>query len=119
MFVVYVDDGIVVDKDMNNIMKVIEELKAEGYDIEDKQSIRDYLGVNCKYLDEDKIELAQPQLIQQIIDDSEIMKKKFTSPQVPAKSSQILQRFKDSRSHDKSWHYRSIIWKIKLSGEVY
>ena len=25
MFVVYVDDGIIVDKDMNNIMKVIEE----------------------------------------------------------------------------------------------
>ena len=42
MFVIYVDDGIVVDKDMNNIMKVIEELKAEGYYIEDKQSISDY-----------------------------------------------------------------------------
>ena len=55
MFVVYVDDGIVVDKDLNNIMKVIEELKAEGYDIEDKQSISDYLGVNFKYLEEDKI----------------------------------------------------------------
>ena len=54
MFVVYVDDGIVVDKDMNNIMKVIEELKAEGYDIEDKQSISNYLRVNFKYLDEDK-----------------------------------------------------------------
>ena len=60
MFVVYVDDGIVVDKYMNNIMKVIEELKAEGYDIEDKQSISDYLGVNFKYLEEDKIELSQP-----------------------------------------------------------
>ena len=64
MFVVYVDDGIVVDKDMNNIMKVIEELKAEGYDIEDKQSISDYLGVNFKYLEEDKMELSQRQLIQ-------------------------------------------------------
>ena len=35
MFVVYVDDGIVIDKDMSQILKVIEELKSEGYDIED------------------------------------------------------------------------------------
>ena len=40
------------------------------------------------------------------------MKKKFTSPQVPAKSSQILQRYKDSRFHDKSWTYRSIMGKL-------
>ena len=112
MFVVYVDDGIIVDKDMNQIMKVIKELKTEGYDIEDKQSILDYLGVNFKYLEDDKIELTQPQLIQQIIDDSEVMKKKFTPPQVPAKSSQILQRYKDSKPHDRSWHYRSLIGKL-------
>ena len=112
MFVVYVDDGIVVDKDMNKVVQVVKDLKEAGYDIEDKSTINDYLGVNFTYLDEETIELTQPQLIQQIIEDSKIMQKKFVPPQVPAKSSQILQRHKDSKPHDRKWHYRSIIGKL-------
>ena len=111
MFVVYVDDGIVVDKDINKVQQVVKDLKEAGYDIEDKSTINDYLGVNCTYLDEKTIELTQPQLIQQIIEDSKIMKKKFVPPQTPAKSSKILQRHKDSKPHDQAWHYRSLIGK--------
>ena len=36
MFVVYVDDGIIVDKDMKNVDQVIKDLKEAGYDIEHK-----------------------------------------------------------------------------------
>ena len=99
------DDGIVVDKDMNKVQQVVKDLKEAGYDIEDKSTINDYLGVNFTYLDEKTIELTQPQLIQQIIEDSKIMKKKFVPPQTPAKSSKILQRYKDSKAHDRAWHY--------------
>ena len=112
MFVVYVDDGIVVDKDMNKVQQVVKDLKEAGYDIEDKSTINDYLGVNFTYLDEKTIELTQPQLIQQIIEDSKIMKKKFVPPQTPAKSSKILQRYKDSKPHDRAWYYRSLIGKL-------
>ena len=42
------------------------------------------------------------------------MKKNFTPPQIPAKSSRILQRFKDSKSYDKNWHYRSLIGKLNF-----
>ena len=61
--------------------------------------------------DSKTIELTQPQLLQQIIDDTMIIKKTFNPPQVPAKSSRILQRFKESMAHNKEWHYRSIIGK--------
>ena len=75
IFIVYVDDGIVVGKNMDNINKVIHELKEQGYNIEDRGTITDYLGVNFKYKVEKSLELTQPQLIQQIIEDSEILKK--------------------------------------------
>ena len=58
MFVVYVDDGIVVDKDINKVQQVVKDLKEAGYDIEDKSTINDYLGVNFTYLDEKTIELT-------------------------------------------------------------
>ena len=42
MFVVYVDDGIVVDKDINKVQQVVKDLKEAGYDIEDKSTINNY-----------------------------------------------------------------------------
>ena len=114
MFVVYVDDGIIVDKDVRKINEVIRELKRLKYDIEDKSTISDYLGVNFTYQSSETIELTQPQLIQQIIEDTMIMKKKFNPPQIPAKCSRILQLFKESRAYQKQWHYRSIIGKLNF-----
>ena len=50
IFIVYVNDGIVVDKDINEVIKIIKELKENNYDIEDKDLIHNYLGVNFKYI---------------------------------------------------------------------
>ena len=63
-------------------------------------TINDNLGVNFTYLDEKTIELNQLLPIQQIIEDSKIMQKKFVPPQTLAKSRKILQRRKDSKPHD-------------------
>jgi hypothetical protein len=51
---------------------VIDEMIAslkEDYDVTDKGEIDDYLGVNVSRPTEDTIELRQPHLIQQILDE--------------------------------------------------
>lgn len=113
LFVVYVDDGIFFSSNKNEIDEAIEELKAERYNIDDMGTITDYLGVHFKY-EENKIILTQPQLIQQIIDDTKIMAKKFKPPNIPAKSTVILNRNKDGTDFDRRWHYRSVIGKLNF-----
>ena len=111
MFAVYVDDGIFIDKDDVAIDGAIQDLKEAGYNIDDMGTLSDYLGVKFEYVD-DKVHLKQPHLIDQIIDDVKVMKKKFKSPSIPAKSTRILQRFKDAPSFDGRWHYRSVVGKL-------
>ena len=106
------DDEIIVDKNMREINKVINEIKEVGYNIEDRSNITDYIGINFKYLDEITLKLTQPQLTQQVIEDSKVMKKYFMIPQIPSKSNKFLKRLKVSKSYDKNWHYRSLIKKL-------
>ena len=109
-----VHDGIIVDKNMREINKVINELKEARYNIEIEAIFTDYLNVNIKYLDKNTFELIQPQIIQQIMEDLEVMKKHCTSPQIPAKSSRFLQRFRNSKSYDKNRHHRSLIGELNF-----
>ena len=112
MFLIYVDDGIFIDSDESNIAKAVKELMDLDYKIEEKGNLSDYLGINFKQVDDKTVELTQPQLIDQIINDTKVMAKKFKCPPTPAKSSQILHRYKDRPSFDKKWHYRSVIGKL-------
>ena len=111
IFAVYVDDGIFIDKSDKAIDKAIQDLKDAGYNVDDMGTLSDYLGVKFEYKD-DKLHLKQPHLINQIIEDVKILNKKFKPPSIPAKSTRILQRFKDAEAFNKRWHYRSIIGKL-------
>ena len=111
LFAVYVDDGIFIDKNEESIEKAIKDLRKEGYNVEDIGTLNDYLGVKFEYT-EDKLHLKQPHLIDQIVNDVRVMKKKFKAPSIPAKSTCILQRFEKSEPFNKRWHYRSIIGKL-------
>ena len=77
------------DPSEDKIYQATKDLQNAGYDIEIKGTITDYLGVNFKYTDDGKIELTQPHLIDQIVEDSKILKKKFVPTSIPAKSSKI------------------------------
>ena len=114
IFIVYVDDGIFFDKNKDNINVAIRELKDNGYDIEDKGDIADYLGVNVTRLGNNLIELSQPHLIKQLLNDTNLTNKKFKPPPTPAKSSKILQRFENATDFDNRWHYRSVIGKLNF-----
>jgi hypothetical protein len=68
MLLVYVDDAIICGPSSKVIDEIIASLK-EDFDVTDKGEIDDYLGVNVSHPTEDTIELRQPHLIQQILDE--------------------------------------------------
>ena len=69
MFLIYVDDGILLHPDAKEIDKVIAELRALKYNISDEGDISDYLGVKVQALADGNIKLSQPQMIRTILKD--------------------------------------------------
>jgi hypothetical protein len=113
IFAFYVDDGIFLGPHAKEIDKAIHDLKNAGFDIEDKGTLKDYLGVNVEYLSNGKIKLSQPHLIDQIIHDTGLTSHSRTQS-TPARSTKILHRDQYGEPFDDSFHYRSVIGKLNF-----
>jgi len=104
IFFNYVDDGIFIDTSVDNINLAIQELSNVS-DIEDKGDVSEYLMVRIlDYLDDGRIKLYQPHLIEQILKELHIDSNVKPRP-TPAASTKILQRFQHKPSHQRDWHY--------------
>jgi len=112
IFFTYVDDGIFIDTSVEKINLAVTELSNE-FNIEDKGDVSEYLGVKIEYLDDGRIKLFQPHLIDQIITELNLDPNVKVRP-TPAASTRILQRFQKEPSHVKPWHYRSVIGKLNF-----
>jgi hypothetical protein len=88
MLLVYVDDANICGPSSKAIDEIIASLK-EDFDVTDEGEIDDYLGVNVSRPTEDTIELKQPHLIQQILDEVGMLPQSKTKDKV-APSSTIL-----------------------------
>ena len=67
IFAVYVDDGLIFAKNPDDVQISIEQLKTK-FNVEDKQEVKDYLGVHFEKSSQDNtITLTQKHLIQQLI----------------------------------------------------
>ena len=110
IFICYVDDGIFASPDNKAIDKAISELK-ERFDIEDQGDITDYLGVNVERLDDGRIKLSQPHLIDQIIKDADSQDELQENKLQP-----LLPRFyndtNNEPSFDNRFNYRRLIGKL-------
>ena len=84
----------------------------------DEGDLTDYLGVNITFLDDGKMKLTQPHLIQQIIDDvnfKDSNQSYATKPkETPAETSKILNKDESGEPHKATWHYRSVIGKLNF-----
>ena len=118
IFLCYVDDGIFIHPDPREIDKAIKDLqnpqKAKAkFVIEDQGSINDYLGINFEYLQDGRIKLSQPHLINQIIKETGI-KQNATKP-TPAASTKPLRRDEAAPPcEDPPFHYRRVIGKLNF-----
>jgi hypothetical protein len=69
IFMVYVDDGIFIGDNDEQLQAIIKEMQGLGLNIEDQGHPADYAGVNIKKLKDDSYEFTQRALIDSIIND--------------------------------------------------
>jgi hypothetical protein len=112
MLLVYVNDAIICGPSSKVIDKIIASLK-EDYDVTDEGYIDDYLGVNVSRPTEDTIELWQPHLIQQILDEVGMLPQSKTKDKA-APSSTILRRDLDGAPFREKWDCRRIIGNLNF-----
>jgi hypothetical protein len=95
IFMVYVDDGIFLGQDDEQLKAAIREIQDSGLNIKDQGHPADYVGVNIKKLKDGSYEFTQRALINSVIADVGLTDIK-TKP-VPAKVVILLHAFKDCR----------------------
>ena len=110
MFLVYVDDGILIGPDKEDINSIFKELRALNYDITDEGDLKDYLGVDIERSG-NEVHLSQPKLINQILQDLNFNESTKSVP-TPALISQVLLACKHEPEHNAHWNYRSVIGKL-------
>jgi len=112
IFFAYVDDGVFLDVSLERINLAVKEL-SNIWEIEDKGDINDYLGVHFDKCQDGAIVLTQTHLIDQILQELQLSPEGTVKP-TPAALTKIPHCFKNEPSHDRDWHYRSIIGKLNF-----
>ena len=112
MYVLYTDDSILAGPDPKEIKKIIKLMKQVKLDITEEGTIEDFLGVNIDRKDDGSIHLTQPQLIDTVLRDLNLLGEKVKTKDTPSCSSKILLRHSQSEPFDKSFDYRSVIGKL-------
>jgi hypothetical protein len=92
--------------------QIVKDPKRANLNITDEGDISDFLGVNISFKDDKTINLTQPHLIDQIVKDLK-MNDKTKSNDILACSSRILKRNLKGVPFDNTFHYRSVIGKLK------
>ena len=112
ILLIYVDDGILCGASAAKIRTIIKEL-SDLYNVTDEGEMDTYLGVKITRPTPDTIELTQPHLIQQILDDMG-MKSNSKTKDKAAPSSTILRQDLNGVPIAESWDYRSIVGKLNF-----
>ena len=113
IFLVYVDDGIIIDSDKSRIDAIFDEFKSHNFEVTDEGDLKDYLGVDISPQSDGSIHLSQSKLIEQILNDMNFQDN-TTSVPCPARVGVVLTKHTESDEHKADWHYRSIIGKLNF-----
>jgi hypothetical protein len=116
IFIVYVDDGIFIGDNDNQIMAIISQLQDLGLKIEDQGHPADYIGVNIKRLKGGGIEFTQQALIDSIIGDVGL-KGTITKP-VTARANIMLLAHKNQPMFPLNFEYRSVTGKLNYLAQT-
>ena len=112
IYILYTDDSILAGPDKDEINQIIRDIQEAGLDITKEGDIKDFLGVNINKKNDGSVELTQPHLIDQILEDLKMKEDVLKEKETPAKTSQILHRGEGTKPFDNSFHYRSVIGKL-------
>jgi hypothetical protein len=112
ILLMYVDNGILCVTSADEIQTIIKEL-SDFFNITDEGDVDAYLGVKVSRPTPDTIELKQPHLIQQILDNMDMQPNTKTKDKAPP-SSTILRHDLDGEPFREKWDYRSVIGKLNF-----
>jgi hypothetical protein len=111
VILIYVDDTILLGPTKQEVEHVISMMKS-SFDTQDEGTISDYLGVKITRNPDGTITLTQPQIIDSILQDLNLLKAGTTGRPLPALTSKILHADSNGTPFDNSFHYRSLIGKL-------
>jgi len=108
LFILYVDDGVVLCPKKREADKLIDDLKKRGYILTDEGPLAAYLGLQVERLPGNRISMKQPAFIDRIIDQCKL--KDQILHDTPADT--ILHRDKDGPERKNDFHMRSIVGQL-------
>ena len=112
IFVVYVDDGILIGPDAHEIDGIIKSLKKD-YNLTDEGDLKEYLGIRCDKTRTGGLKLTQPTLIGRILKAVGIdIKSKVRKRRTPA--NKVLQKDLGGPKRRYSWDYRSVVGMLNF-----
>jgi hypothetical protein len=112
MYALYTDNSILAGPDQKEINQIIKEMEKVKLDITVEGDLQDFLGVHIERMPDSSINLTQPHLIDQILDNLRLNDDNVSEKTIPATSSKLLSRHNDSEPFDNSFNYRSVIGKL-------
>ncbi len=112
IYVLYMDNSILIGPDLKELDKIIEDMKKVGLDLTVEGDISDFLGINIQCHKDSKVNLTQPHLIDSILKELGLQADNAKAKSTPAASSKLLGCHDDATPHNESFHYRRIIDKL-------
>ena len=112
LFIVYVDDGILVSPHKEHIDQQLKLLQQQ-FNISIEGTLQDYVGINIEKLDDNTINMTQPNIINSILHELNFVENTKPSS-TPAKGGTIVTDGKENEPHKADWHYRRIIGKLNF-----
>ena len=113
IFVVYVDNGILIGPDKNEIDNIIASLK-ENYDLTDEGNLNEYLGIKIEKQKDGSRILTQPLLMRRILIAVGINPKRRSTKKRRTPAIRVLQ--KDEGGHERryKWDYQSVVGMLNF-----
>lgn len=108
LFILYVDDGVVLCPNKRDADDLINNLKAKGYILTDEGSLAAYLGIQVERLSHNRISMKQPAFIDRIINQCGLKDQRMHD--TPADT--ILHRDENGPARKTDFHMRSIIGQL-------
>jgi len=112
ILVLYVDDAIIMSRNEESVLKLLDELKQHDYNFSRDGDFKSYLGVQLDTLPDGSLKMSQPHLAQSLVD---VTGMQDSSP-AHTPSSGPLFRYPESQSFDGSFSYRSAIGILQYLG---
>ncbi len=116
IFMVYVDDGIFLGPDDEQLKQAIHDIQNAGLNIKDQGHPADYVSINIKKSKDGSYEFTQQALIDSITQDISLTNAK-TKP-VPAKVAALLHAHHDAPVFSLNFNYHSVVGKLNYLAQT-